>query len=250
MRVLLRVAYDGTSYSGWQSQPNAVTIEGVLNEKLKELTGEDISVIGASRTDAGVHALGNVCVFDTSSRIPAEKFSYALNNFLPEDIKIVESCEVDPDFHPRHCDSVKTYEYRIWNDTFPNPVYRLYSHFTYRRIDVDRMREAAEKLVGEHDFEAFCSAGSQVDSTVRTIYTVDIEEEKPQNSTGRMIIIRVSGLGFLYNMVRIIAGTLLDIGTGLMEPSDIDKCLTSCNREDAGPTAPAAGLTLIKYQIK
>ena len=260
-RILLRVAYDGTEYSGWQVQPNAVTIEGELNKALKDLLGEEIQVIGASRTDAGVHSLGNVCVFDTQSPIPAEKMSYALNTRLPEDIRVIESREVEADFHPRHCDSIKTYEYRIWNDKFPSPTLRLYSHFSYRDIDTDKMREAAAKLVGEHDFGAFCGAGSQVETTVRTIYSIEILEERLEAAVsnqvdimseklGRMIRIRVTGSGFLYNMVRIIAGTLLDIGTGLMEVSDIDKCLETCDRSDAGPTAPACGLTMIGIQFK
>lgn len=246
MRVLLVVAYDGTRYSGWQQQPNAVTIEGIINEALKTLTKEDIEVIGASRTDAGVHALGNVCVFDTAAPIPAEKYCYALKPYLPDDIVIKNSYEVSGDFHPRHTDSVKTYEYRIWNDALPDPILRRYSHFCYRKIDTDRMRQAAGKLVGEHDFGAFCSAGSQAETTVRTIFSIDITEEKyPDRASGQMIKIRVKGSGFLYNMVRIISGTLLDIGTGLMEPSDIDRCLETADRGMAGPTAPAAGLTMI-----
>ena len=264
-RIMMRVAYDGTKYSGWQVQPNAVTIEGVLNAALKELTGEDIQVIGASRTDAGVHSLGNVCVFDTASRIPAEKMCYAVNNLLPEDIRVIESGQVADDFHPRHCDSVKTYEYRIWNDKFPSPTLRQYTHFTYRKIDIDKMRLAAEKLVGEHDFGAFCGSGSQAETTVRTIYSIDISTEDREESVsehielgakdetykyGRMIKIRVTGAGFLYNMVRIIAGTLLDIGNGLLDVDVIDKCLETHDRADAGPTAPASGLTMIGIKFK
>ena len=250
-RVLMRVAYDGTKYSGWQVQPNAVTIEGVLNEALGQLTGETIQVIGASRTDAGVHSLGNVAVFDTESRIPPEKMCYAVNNLLPQDIRAIESIQVPDDFHPRHCDSVKTYEYRIWNDSFPSPTLRLYSHFTYRKIDVDKMKSAAAKLVGEHDFGAFCGSGSQAETTVRTIYSIDIIEERCEDyESGRMIRIRVKGSGFLYNMVRIIAGTLLDIGTGILEVSVIDRCLETCNRADAGPTAPACGLTMIGIKFE
>ena len=247
MRIMLTVAYDGTAYSGWQLQPNAVTIEEKLREAIKSLTGEDVELIGASRTDAGVHSLGNVCVFDTASSIPPEKFCYALNNYLPEDIVVRASCEVEADFHPRHCDSVKTYEYRIYNDTFPHPTLRLYSHFSYRRFDLDKMREAASKLVGEHDFGAFCSAGSQAETTVRTIYGIDITEEKI--GEGRMIHIRVTGSGFLYNMVRIIAGTLMDIGTGIMDVSAVEKCLETADRADAGPTAPAQGLTMIGIEF-
>ena len=247
MRILLKVSYDGTAYSGWQLQPNAITIEGVLNDALKELTGEDIQVTGASRTDAGVHSLGNVCVFDTQSRIPPDKYCYALNNHLPEDIRVISSEEVSDTFHPRHTDSVKTYEYKIWNDKIPSPILRNYTYFTYRNIDLDKMRRAAAMLVGEHDFGAFCSSGSQAQTTVRTIFSIDITQESIEDISkeGRLIRIRVTGSGFLYNMVRIIAGTLLDIGTGLLEPEIMEKCLSSHDRGDAGPTAPASGLTMI-----
>ena len=139
MRVLLRVAYDGTGYSGWQIQPNAVTVEKVLIEALEGLFGKKVEIIGASRTDAGVHAYGNVAVFDTDTKMPAEKISYALNQRLPEDVRVQESVEVEADFHPRHRDCVKTYEYRIWNDKFESPLNRLYSHFYYGKLDVDAM---------------------------------------------------------------------------------------------------------------
>lgn len=240
MRVMLRVAYDGTAYSGWQLQPNAMTIEQRLNEALEDLFGVPMAVIGASRTDAGVHALGNAAVFDVDTRMPASKIAYALNTRLPEDIRVVNSSEVPPDFHPRHTESVKTYEYKIWNDAFPNPTVRLYSHFEYGEIDIERMAEAAEYLVGEHDFTSFCSAGTQVENKVRTVFSVDIKRD------GSMITVRVTGNGFLYNMVRIIAGTLLKVGQGAMEPADVKKALDGRDRQLAGPTAPARGLTLVK----
>lgn len=240
MRVMLRVAYDGTAYSGWQLQPNAVTIEQRLNEALEDLFGVPMAVIGASRTDSGVHALGNAAVFDVDTRMPASKIAYALNTRLPEDIRVVNSSEVSPDFHPRHTESVKTYEYKIWNDTFPNPTVRLYSHFEYGEIDIERMTEAAKYLVGEHDFTSFCSAGTQVENKVRTVFSVDIKRD------GSMITVRVTGNGFLYNMVRIIAGTLLKVGQGAMEPADVKKALDGRDRQLAGPTAPARGLTLVK----
>ena len=140
-RIKLVVAYDGTSYHGWQIQPTGITIEGVLNQALTELLGAPVSVIGASRTDSGVHSLGNVAVFDTDSRIPAEKISYALNQRLPEDIVVQDSCEVPPDFHPRHCDSRKTYEYKILNRTFPMPLHRYDTYFTYRKLDVEKLQK-------------------------------------------------------------------------------------------------------------
>jgi len=241
-RVRMVVAYDGTNYHGWQLQENGITIEAELNRCLSELLGEQIQVIGASRTDSGVHALGNVAVFDTESRIPPEKISYALNRSLPEDIRIQKSEEVSPEWHPRHCRSRKTYEYRIYRAEFPMPVKRLYSCFTYHSLDVERMREAARYLEGEHDFKSFCQSGAQVESTVRTLYALQIEEQ------GADLVIRVCGNGFLYNMVRIIAGTLMEAGQGKREPGSMPEILAALDRSAAGPTAPAHGLTLIKYE--
>ncbi len=242
-RVRLTVAYDGTNYHGWQIQKNGITIESELNRCLSDLLKEPVEVIGASRTDSGVHALGNIAVFDTKNRMPAEKISYALNQRLPEDIRIQKSEEVALDWHPRHCDSRKTYEYRIYRGQFPMPVKRLYSLFSYHKMDVNKMREAAAYLEGEHDFKSFCQTGAQVESTVRTIYSVQVEEQ------GEDLVIRVCGNGFLYNMVRIIAGTLMEIGQGKREPMDIFAILEARDRAVAGPTAPAHGLMLVKYEF-
>lgn len=238
-RIKLVVSYDGTNYHGWQIQPNGVTIEEKLNQALTDLLGEPIRVDGASRTDAGVHSLGNVAIFDTKTRIPAEKISFALNQRLPADIVIQESCEVDRDWHPRHCDSRKTYEYRILNRTFPLPTRRLDTYFYHYALDVDRMQEAAQLLEGTHDFKSFCSVGTEAKTTVRTIYTCDVSREDD------IITIRICGSGFLYNMVRIIAGTLIPIGAGQMEPEEILRILEARDRAVAGPTAPACGLTMI-----
>ena len=243
-RVMLRVAYDGTDYCGWQLQPGKPTIESVLNEALSALLGEKITVTGASRTDSGVHSLGNVAVFDTDTRIPAEKISYALNQRLPDDIVIQESGEVAPDFHPRHCDSRKTYEYRILNREFPLPTERRDSYFCYRKLDVENMRKAAEYIVGTHDFASFCAAHAQTETTVRTVFGCTVEK------TGDMICIRVTGAGFLYNMVRIIAGTLIEIGYGAKEPEDMQTILAACSRSAAGPTAPAHGLTMMGIEFE
>lgn len=242
-RIKLVVAYDGTAYNGWQLQPGVRTIEGELNRCLGELLSEEIQVIGASRTDSGVHALCNVAVFDTSTRIPGEKICYALNQRLPEDIRIQKSMEVAPDFHPRHCDSRKTYEYRILNAPFPLPTKRLYSHFTYIPLDVDKMKAGAEYLIGEHDFKSFCSAAAVVETTVRTITDMQVTKE------GSEIMIRVTGTGFLYNMVRIIAGTLMEVGRGSLPPEQVKEILEARDRQAAGPTAPACGLTLVKYEF-
>lgn len=241
-RVKLTVAYDGTNYCGWQVQPNGITVQEVLNQCLSEFTGENIETIGASRTDAGVHALGNVVVFDTEMRMPGDKFSFALNQRLPEDIRIQKSEEVDADFHPRYVKSQKTYEYRILNCRFPIPTERFYSYFTYIPLDVDKMKEAASYLIGEHDFKSFCGTGAQVKTTVRTVKEIQIEK------SGDRITIRITGEGFLYNMVRIIAGTLMDIGGGLYPPEKMKEILEAKDRKKAGPTAPARGLTLMKIQ--
>lgn len=282
-RVMLVVAYDGREFAGFQAQKSGVrTVEGVLNQVLSEMTGETIEVTGASRTDAGVHARCNLAVFDTESRIPGDRFSHALNIRLPEDVKIQESFQVAADFHPRRCRSVKTYEYRIYNAPFPSPVYGRHAAFSYTPFDVERMGEAAAYLKGEHDFTSFSSVYSQALSPVRTITDISVWEEecgapirmkdffppeegeenkgtsrKKPDSSGdaararmpRMIVIRVSGTGFLYNMVRIIAGTLMEAGRGAIAPGDMERILSARDRRAAGPTAPACGLLLADYQI-
>ena len=240
MRVKMIVAYDGTNYCGWQIQPNGITIEQVLNEHLSRLLKEDIKVTGASRTDAGVHSLGNVCMFDTNTRMPAEKISYALNQKLPEDIVVVDSCEVSDDFHPRFSKSRKTYEYRILNARFRNPTRRLDTYFYHYPLDTDKMSEAAKYLIGEHDFASFCSANSQAQTTVRTIYDCTVSK------AGDIITIRVTGNGFLYNMVRIIVGTLIYVNEGRLKPEDIDRIIASRDRNLAGITAKPYGLYLNK----
>ena len=294
-RILLRVAYDGTNYHGWQLQPNAATIEGELNRALCVLTGEKIVVTGASRTDAGVHALGNVAVFDTTSRIPAEKFSYALNQRLPEDIVIQSSKQVADDFHPRHCDCRKTYEYDILNRTFPLPAYRNTAYFLYGTLNIEAMRRACQAFLGEHDFASFCAAGAQVQTTVRKIYSLEVEcrplteagtpvppasgeavnaadgkhgeqvqQAQPESgetaipaagganagSADQLLTIRVKGDGFLYNMVRIIAGTLVEVGRGHIKPEEVAGIIAAKDRAKAGPTAPARGLRLVEIEYR
>jgi len=243
-RIKLTVAYDGTNYHGWQFQPGSSTIEGELNKHLSELFKEEITVIGASRTDSGVHALCNVAVFDIEAKIPAEKIAYALNQRLPEDIRIRKSEEVALEFHPRKQATRKTYEYKILNEEFLNPVERLYAHFTYVPLEEKKMQEAAEYLIGTHDFQSFCAAGSTAETTVRTIYDIHIKRN------GNMISIQVTGNGFLYNMVRIIAGTLIEVGKGKIQPKQMKEILEARNRTKAGPTAPAKGLTLYQYQFE
>ena len=239
MRILIRVSYDGTAYSGWQIQPNATTVEGTLRQAVCSLFGADIELIGASRTDAGVHALGNVAVFDVDTRIPAPKISYALNVRLPDDIRVWQSIQVEDGWHPRYQNSRKTYEYRILNRTFRMPTRRLDTYFYHHSLDVEKMSRAAAYLEGEHDFKSFCAVNAQVKTTVRTIYACSVTKADD------IITIRVTGNGFLYNMVRIIAGTLIQVGGGQIEPEQMEQILAARDREAAGPTAPAHGLTMM-----
>lgn len=241
-RVKLTIAYDGTNYCGWQIQPNGITIEEIVNKALSKLTGEKIVVIGASRTDSGVHAMGNVAVFDTETTIPPERVAMAVNRILPEDIVVVKSEEVPLDFHPRYCDCEKTYEYHIVNTRIPIPTKRLTNYFVSYELDLDKMREGASYLIGEHDFASFCNIKTDVESTVRTIKELEILEN------GEEITIRISGNGFLYNMVRIIVGTLIRVGRGFYEPVQVKEILEAKNRKAAGVTAPPHGLMLMEIR--
>ena len=239
-RIKLTVAYDGTDYCGWQVQPNGMTVEEILNWELSALTGEEVKVIGASRTDAGVHAEGNVAVFDTETGIPAERIAYALNCRLSEDIVAVRSEEVPGDWHPRYQCSVKTYEYRILNREMPDPVCRRSTVHVSYPLNLGDMRTAAGYLKGEHDFKSFCSPHTEVKDTVRTVHSLEIEKE------GDIITVRISGNGFLYNMVRIIVGTLINVGRGACPPEKVKEILEARDRRKAAATAPAKGLVL-KY---
>ena len=243
-RIKLTIAYDGTNYCGWQIQPNGITIEEILNKALSKMTGEEILVIGASRTDSGVHAMGNVAVFDTETTIPVEKIAVALNQRLPEDIVITKSEEVPLDFHPRYCNCSKTYEYHIINTRIPIPTKRLTNYFVSYVLDIDKMRQAASYLVGEHDFVSFCNVRTDVENTVRTITALDIL------TNGNEITIRITGNGFLYNMVRIIVGTLIRVGRGFYEPEKVKEILEAKDRKAAGVTAPAHGLMLVEIKYE
>lgn len=256
----MTIAYDGTNYSGWQVQDNAVTIQGTVWEALVGLLKDcgdtrqedEIELIGASRTDAGVHAEGNVAVFDTEAQMPAEKFAYALNARLPEDIRVLQSDEVSDNFHPRFTDSHKTYVYQIWNGRIEIPTLSRYMHHIYEDLDINLMHDAEDIFIGEHDFSAFCSAGAQVKSKVRTIESLRVSEEVgswPESLTipanrGKIVRIEVSGTGFLYNMVRIIAGTLIEVGLGRRSLETVKRAIEEGDRTLAGPTAPAKGLIL------
>lgn len=239
-RIKLTVAYDGTDYCGWQIQPNGITVEEVLNRNLSELTGEEITVTGASRTDSGVHAQGNVAVFDSDTTIPPERIANAVNRKLPEDIVVIRSEEVPGDWHPRYQETEKTYEYHILNREMPDPVRRRDTYFVSYPLDLEAMRRAAAYLKGEHDFRSFCNVHTDVQDTVRTIYDLDIIR------SGDLVTVRIRGNGFLYNMVRIIVGTLVRVGRGFYSPGQVKEILEAKERTSAGVTAPPQGLVLVK----
>ena len=243
MRILLTIAYDGTDYGGFQSQVNSRAIQDVLEECLGAVFHQKIKTIGASRTDAGVHAEGNAAVFDVESRIRPSKIAFALNTYLPEDIRIVGSERVPDDFHPRYQNTVKTYEYHILNRTFPDPLTRRFEMHYYYPLDAGAMDAAAKSFIGEHDFISFCASGYSSKTTVRTMYDAGVRRE------GDRVIFTVTGSGFLYNMVRIMAGTLLEIGGGKRPVGDVEAALGAGSRSAAGPTAIARGLVLkeIRY---
>ena len=239
-RIHLIVEYDGTNYAGWQRQSNAMTVQEKLERAVLRLTGEEVCVSGASRTYAGVHALGQSAHFDTQSRIPADKFSFALNTMLPPDIRVVRSEEVSMAFHARFSGRGKRYRYLIHAAPHAGALNRLtHAHVIYP-LDVEKMRAEAQSLVGTHDFAAFAASGSVVKDTVRTIWRADVERQ------GAEICLIVEGNGFLYNMVRIIAGTLIGVGSGKLAPGAIKRAIESGSRLDLGITAPAHGLTLME----
>lgn len=239
-RIKLTIAYDGTDYCGWQKQDGAVTVAEIVEHAIRKLTGEETELIGASRTDSGVHAMGNVAVFDTESPIPADRFVPALNSFLPDDIRIMEAEEVPETFHPRFDAHRKRYEYRILVGDVCPPMRFRYVHHLRELPDVAAMREAATYLVGTHDFTSFCAAGAQVKTKVRTVTDITVTADAGE------IIIAVEGDGFLYNMIRIIAGTLLQAGQGRIASADVEGILSGMDRSLAGPTLPAKGLCLCK----
>ena len=251
-RMMLTVAYDGTDYSGYALQKTSPkpTIEGLLNRAIHALTGETVEVIGASRTDAGVHALGNVAVFDTASPIPGEKMAHALNPLLPRQIRIISSREVPPDFHPRHTKTLKTYEYQILNAPYDIPTMSRYTYRVPFPLDVARMEEGAAYLLGEHDFTSFCNVQTQSENHVRNIEKILMKKQLLADTNDAegpfLIVLQITGNGFLYNMVRIIAGTLIRVGAGKRAPQDVKAMLEARDRRAAGPTAPPEGLVLKK----
>ncbi len=240
MNILLTLAYDGTNYFGWQRQKNQISVQQRLEEALSALLKKNVEVRGASRTDTGVHALGQAALLKTETSIPVEKIPYAVNSFLPDDIVVTNAKIVDDNFHPQYSVLKKTYQYKILNSKFRNPKLRNYSEFVKDELDVSKMQSACKYFIGTYDFKAFCASGSSAKTTVRTIFDLNVFKN------GDIIDIEVTGSGFLYNMVRIIAGTLIYVGLGKFEPAYVREIIELRDRTLAGKTVGPAGLTLMK----
>ncbi len=236
--IKLTIEYDGTDFSGWQAQPKQRTVQGEIQKAIKTMCREEITIYGAGRTDAGVHAKGQVANFHIDSLIPSDKFAPALNSLLPKDIVIKESIEVDNSFHSRYSAVGKEYKYVIFNDRTRSSLLRNYSYYVNYYLDIEKMRNTSRTLIGTYDFKSFMASGSSVKDTVRTIHSLEII------SKNNIIEIIIKGNGFLYNMVRIIVGTLVDIGRGKIHEEEMKNILHAKNREIAGHTAVAKGLYL------
>ncbi len=241
--IRLLIEYEGTHYSGWQTQAEHPTIQGKLTEAIEKLTGSPVSLAGASRTDAGVHAWGQVANFKTSSRIPLLGIRQGLNSILPEDIVVKDATEVPPDFDSRRGSTGKTYLYRVLNRRYPSSILRNFSWFVYHPIDVGLMREGAKHMIGEKDFSSFRAADSDANHSIREVTSIEVSE-KPEN----MIEFEVKGTAFLRHMVRIMVGTLVTLGKGKLKPDDIKTIIESKKREAAAMTAPPQGLFLVMVE--
>lgn len=239
-RIKITIAYDGTAYNGWQKQNNATGIQEKVEKACESIFGEPMTITGASRTDTGVHAFGQVATFETDKQIPTNRIPHALNAHLPDDIVVHKAEEVHEDFHPRYNAKKKTYRYVINQGEFHIPQYRFNTTFIPQNLDMEMMQRACKLFEGEYDFKGFCSTGSSVKTTVRTIYSMDIQKQ------GSLLVLEVTGNGFLYNMVRIIAGTLIEVGKGKRDLKTVEEAILQGDRNKAGVTAPAKGLTLMK----
>ncbi|MBQ3115938.1 MAG: tRNA pseudouridine(38-40) synthase TruA [Clostridia bacterium] len=242
MRIKLTLSYDGTAYCGWQVQPNGVSVQEVVEKAIEKATGERVRVTGSGRTDSGVHAEGQVAHFDTESSVPADKFYKAINVHLPADVKILKSEAVTDDFHACNKAKKKTYRYALYLSDVDLPLKDRYAVKIDKLPDLSLVQKVASTLEGEHDFKAFCASGSGAKTTVRTVYKIAIEQK--QND----ILFCVTGNGFLYNMVRIMVGTLLDVGYGKLTENDVKEMLNTGNRKKGGKTLPAKGLCLINVE--
>lgn len=240
--IKLTIEYDGKCYNGWQKQPNKLNIQGEIERAIYNITKEEVDLIGSGRTDAGVHALGQVANFKTDSQISIEKLPLAINSQLKNSIVIKEAEEVDERFHSRYNAKHKTYRYIINNSKCGTAIYRNLEYSYPFKLDVEKMKQASKYFEGEHDFKAFKSSGTSSKNSVRIIYKAVVKQD------GEKIIIELTGNGFLYNMVRIISGTLLDVGLGKIEPKEIPEIIESKDRQRAGKTLPAHGLYLVEVK--
>ena len=240
--IKLVIEYDGKGFNGWQKQPNKLNIQGEIEQAIESITKEKIDLIASGRTDAGVHALGQVANFKTQSNIPIEKFAIAINSRLKKSIVIKSAEEVDDKFHSRYMVKEKTYRYTINNSRYGTAIFRNMEYNFPIKLNVDKMKQAVKFFIGEHDFSAFKSSGTSSKSSVRKIFNAEVYEENER------VIIELTGNGFLYNMVRIISGTLVDVGIGKIEPKEIINIIENKDRSKAGKTLPAQGLCLIKVK--
>ena len=242
--IKLTIEYDGKDFNGWQKQPNKLNIQGEIERVIKEVTGEEVDLIASGRTDAGVHAIAQSANFKTNSNIPTEKIPIALNTKLKQSIRIKTAVEVDERFHSRYNCKQKTYRYIINNGETASALYRNMEYFIPEKLNVEKMQEAVKFFEGEHDFKGFKASGTSSKSSVRKIYKTQVKKD------GDRIIIELTGNGFLYNMVRIIAGTLVDVGLGKINPNDITEIIESKDRTRAGKTLPPQGLYLVKVEYE
>lgn len=241
-RILFTIAYDGSDFFGWQKQPdeNIRTVQGEFEKALGRFFKKNVECIGASRTDRGVHAMGQRAVIDIDTTVPTEKFPLALHSFLPEDISVVNAEDVNAEFHPRYDCVKKTYQYKIYNGKYRNPICRKYSEYCHVFLDEKKMNEVSKAFIGTHDFKAFAASGNSSKTTVRTIFDIYVKRER------EFVVITVTGDGFLYNMIRIMAGTLMLAGTGKLDFDGLLKIIESRDRTKAGKTAGPNGLTLME----
>lgn len=243
--IKLVIEYDGKEFNGWQKQPTKLNIQGEIERAIKQITGEEVDLTASGRTDAGVHALGQVANFKTNSNIPIEKIPIALNSNLKKSIVIKSAEEVEERFHSRLNCKRKTYRYIINNSKYGTAIYRNLETHIPMKLDIQKMQEAVKYFEGEHDFKAFKASGTSSKSSVRTIYKAEVIE-----AGNERIYIELTGNGFLYNMVRIISGTLVEVGLGKIEPNEIKTIIDSQKRENAGKTLPPQGLYLIKVEYE
>jgi len=239
-KIKITIEYDGTNYSGWQIQPDQISVQQKIEEALKALFNDDVKIHGAGRTDAGVHALGQVAHFELDADIPSERIKYAINTKLPKDIRIVKSEEADIDFHARYNAKGKVYRFQIHNADIPSAIFRNNRYHVRQILDVEKMIEAGAFFLGVHEFSAFCGSGTDVDNKVREIYRIDIVKR------GNVIELEFQGSGFLYHMIRIMVGTLIDVGKGKIKPQAISEIILSGDRCNAGATAGGCGLCLVR----